>query len=224
LQIKRAVIFWAAVVELQLIGGAASGVVVKTAGQFSEVGLALELILAIVLGDSHIQSIPKADRQKTKQLIFGVESGGVNTAFFSGDQAAQHVIVLIVIAMPTANPAAFNSTSVSVGVPITIKGGTAQAQQNKAKRKNPNARVHLQEVSERNASWQCSRERGITMRARTGPVAPQFTAALATGESLGFDKKFPNCRKAKPKDKNKNNPDHNFIFRVIFQFLLAPLG
>ena len=60
LKIEGAVIFWAAVVELQLIGGAASGVVVKTAGQFSEVGLALELILAIVLGDRHIQSIPIA--------------------------------------------------------------------------------------------------------------------------------------------------------------------
>ena len=119
--------------------------------------------------------------------------------------------------MPTANPAAFDSGGVGGGVPIPIKGGTAQTQQNKANRKNPNARVHLREVSERNASWQCSGERGITMRARTGPVAPQFTAALAAGESLGFDKKFADCRKAKPKNQNKNNPTNNFIFSGIFQ-------
>ena len=100
MEIKSAVIFWAAVVELQLIGGAASGVVVEAAGKFAEVGLALELILAAGLGDGHFQSVPEADGQKAK-LIFGVETGGINITFLSGDQTAQQVVVLVVVEFAT---------------------------------------------------------------------------------------------------------------------------
>ena len=130
-------VFGTAIVELQLVGATASGVVVKTAGEFAEVGLALELILAVGLGDIHFQSIPKADWQKAK-LIFGVESGGINVVFLSGDEATQHVVVLIVIAVPIANPSTFDAGGGVGGVPIPIKGGTAQAQH----RLFPPARPH----------------------------------------------------------------------------------
>ena len=108
--------------------------------------------------------------------------------------------MLIVITVPMANPAAFDADGVGGGVPIPIKGGTAQDQQSEANRKNPNAWVHSREASGRNASWQCSGERGITMRAQPRLGADQFSAALATGESLGFEKEFTDCRKAKPKN------------------------
>lgn len=182
-------IFGAAIVELQLIGGAAAVVVIKAACKLAEVGLASELILVIRLGDGHIQPVSEADGQDAP-FVLGVKARVINASLFARDEAAQHVVVLIGVAMPTANPLAYDAAAGAGGItgslPIPIKRGATRTQQCEAKRKNQCARVHLREVSGRNASWQYSGERGIAMRARAGLVTQQFSTALTAGESLGF--------------------------------------
>jgi hypothetical protein len=47
--------------------------------------------------------------------------------------------MLISVAVPTANPLAFDAAGITGGIPITIKSGASRTQQNKANRKNPYA-------------------------------------------------------------------------------------
>ena len=119
-------IFWTAIIDGEVIGGANAVVLVNTAGEPAKIRFSFEIVCVATWVDGHHHIVRIAYGQNA-QFIFGVETCLIQIPFFFVDEAAEHAVVLVVIAVPTADPTALDALDWLVGglLPIAVKGGTS---------------------------------------------------------------------------------------------------
>ena len=116
-------IFWTAIIDGEVIGAADAVVLVNTAGEPAKICFSLEIVCVATWIDVHHHIVRIAYGQNA-QFVFGVETCFIQISFFSANEAAEHPIVLVVIAVPTADPTALDALGfLARGLfPIAIKG------------------------------------------------------------------------------------------------------
>ena len=120
----------AAIIDGEVVGGACAVVFIEPASKPTKVCFSFEIECVVSPGDGHFHIVWIAYGQKT-QFVFGVETGLVQISLFFANKAAEHPIVLVVIAVPAADPTALDALDcLARGLfPIAVKGRTTDCKE-----------------------------------------------------------------------------------------------